>query len=168
MAKELIVSTAFPSYHRSAGYTTCFVEHVLNSLGCDEGTILDQFPDIAQFINPFFIFNNGERKNHTIRAGFCWKAGDKFRFKVWSAKPYHSKKIIFSEELEIKKVWNIHIDKKGSIWIGNKLYAKATDYEAINRLAQNDGLSLLDFLSWFRYPAPFDGQIICWKEDINY
>jgi hypothetical protein len=39
---------------------------------------------------------------------------------------------------------------------------------ALETLAQNDGLSLADFKEWFKWGTPFDGQIICWKDNIEY
>ncbi len=35
-------------------------------------------------------------------------------------------------------------------------------------IAKNDGLDIDEFMAWFKYPKPFEGQIICWNENIGY
>jgi hypothetical protein len=43
--------------------------------------------------------------------------------------------------------------------------------KVITELATNDGLSVNDFLEWFKYPKTKlidDVQIICWNENIKY
>ena len=49
---------------------------------------------------------------------------------------------------------------------GLVFYSDGLD-EKIAEVAKNDGLTVEDFKSWFKYPSPFVGQILCWK-NVNY
>lgn len=106
------------------------------------------------------------RKVHTIRAGKRWKVGDIFSARTWTGKPYKSKQESFLEPVEIKKVWDIDIYETMEVFINGKFYCNYGS-ELIVGLASNDGLDEMDFKCWFM-DLPFSGQIICWKENINY
>lgn len=175
-------STVFPSYHPRAGQPTHFVEKIWNSLPYSVeydylfktkrllgyGNV-DEMVDIYQGYGP---------KHHTIRAGHRWKVGDWFKPVIWGDNinhksgrrgPYHSKQVQFAEPLQIKKVWNFQIDR-GHFFIEDYIVAVGEDPKQgyLKRLAANDGLSVPDLLSWFKYPKAFDGQIISWSDNIEY
>lgn len=157
MSKVLTFSRVFPSYHPRKGEPTYFVEKVVKSLHWDR-----PYPPVdirADFDSDVYI--NARAKHHTIRAGHRWKAGDMFSPRVWSGKPYASKQIQFAPDIEVKKVWSFYKDEYK--WCMLEQFN-------LESIAFNDGLSVVDFLDWFTL-APgktFDGQIICWNENINY
>ena len=101
------------------------------------------------------------RKGHTIRAGGRWKPGDQFVPKIWSGRPYHSSPVAVGPPITIVNTWtfvrdadgNFFIDGKNALWI-------------LPTIAANDGLSMFDFLAWFK--RPFNGQIICYDPRIDY
>jgi hypothetical protein len=104
-------------------------------------------------------------KYHTIRAGHHFKVGDFFSPRVWSGKPYASKQIQFAPDIAVKKVWDFEI-RDYRYWLNRKWIGSTSD--KMLEIAINDGLGLDDLHSWFKYPKPFYGQIICWNENINY
>jgi hypothetical protein len=152
--KVLIVSRYFPSYHPRAGDPTLFVQKILHSL------VAPDFEPIGSIGWP--------PKFHTIRAGKNWKVGDLASLRYWTAKPYASKQHEFAQ-VEIKKIYDIHIDINGVVDINNcyewGLGSLDQSYEI---LAKNDGLSYEDFCGWFPSGKEFTGQIICWTDLIKY
>jgi len=177
MIRVLTFSRVFPSYHPRAGEPTYFVEKIWNSICWDNGIPEQQFP-IPYHIGIDFR-NTDEKKNHTIRAGHRWKAGDWFSPRVWSDKPYRSKQIAFAPDIEVKKVWNFDIrfedvDRSFNVILnGINIYYEGPHglggSDKINWIPANDGLSNTDFFDWFKWPNhEFSGQIICWNESINY
>lgn len=96
-------------------------------------------------------------KWHTIRLGHRFKEGEYFSPRVWSGKPYNSKQIVLAPDVMVKKVWSFYKDP----W---QWKIPGT----VEELSKNDGLSLVDFLDWFDSKKPFDGQIICWSDKIQY
>lgn len=178
MSKVLTFSRQFPAYHPNKGEPTYFVEKIYESIypnGFDNH--FDFFLEkLNHQLKPsefsiFFDSINTEKvilpKNHTIRSGNRWKAGDKFSPRVWSGKPYNSKMIIIAPDIEVKKVWSFEI-KEGLFFIDSNLYAYDTSTELLNKLAKNDGLSQFELMDWFKYPKDFSGQIICWNDKIEY
>ncbi len=113
-------------------------------------------------------------KGHTIRSGHRWKAGDWFKPVVWSGVPYRSKQIQFAPDMQIIKTWDFEIKSNGFARINNYgfLHTPIRDLNhnehTWNNLAANDGLSILDLWDWFKYPKPFDGQIVAWDDSVNY
>lgn len=120
-------------------------------------------------------------KLHTIRAKSVnkktgdiysrWKKGDKASLRVWSGIPYNSPQIIIAPDVELVRVGDFRIlkDAHNVNWIdiGGKYSYPAPLYlerSIIPNVAENDGLSTRDLLRWFKYPKPFEGQILCWKE----
>lgn len=165
MAKVITFSRNFPAHHPRKGEATFFIEKFCTSIDAD-----CPFPDERNDISIDF-----KPKHHTIRAGKRWEVGDWFSPRCWSGKPYKSKQIIFARETQIKKVWDIEIktaykelplDYDTDIIINHRFYH--TDDKIMKQLAENDGLSLAELLQWFQYPKPFQGQIICWNENIEY
>lgn len=154
------LSRTFPAYHPRKGEPTFFMEKFWASIGMNDDEI------ISQFIWPSDWFNQShEPKHHTIRAGHHIKVGDTISFRVWSGKPYRSKQIIIAPDIEVKNVWKIGLRIRGDF---KEFYSMDTDMTmtSINQLAINDGLHINDLFSWFN--KPFEGQIICWNDQITY
>lgn len=177
MAKVLTFSRSFPKGHPKEGHPTYFVEKILEGfniapIGVDAFQYFEQMnltideDVIGKFVRTLQFGNNTE-KHHTIRAGHRWKAGDWFSPRVWSGNPYASKQIQFAPEIRVMKVWDFEI-KQENFYINNALFAQRGFANNMIRLAENDGLAVVDFLEWFKYHKPFTGQIICWDESINY
>lgn len=169
MAKVLTFSRVFPAYHPKHGQHTYFVEKFLSSLNFAPVDFSEQLSNIVDVFGYF----NGEYapKNHTIRAGYRFKTGDYFSPRVWSGKPYNSKQIVLCLDVEVKKVWDFEITDRGYVYVsGNRIWTDLNTplIDDVKKIANNDGLSSEDLLSWFKYPKPFKGQIICWNENINY
>ncbi len=167
MAKVITFSRYFPLHHARAGEPTYFVEKIWESLNLYAETIKDERL-IGLATN--YVDNNFIPKHHTIRAGNRWKVGDKASLRVWQDKPYRSKQIEVAE-VGIKKVWHIQIIP----------YQNADDFEIlvdgklfddVFELCANDGITFEDFFSWFKLDKydteTFDGQIICWNDEVNY
>jgi hypothetical protein len=172
MSKVITFSRQFPSYHPRAGEPTYFVEQLQNSLCSMNLPIYGGKCDPPlKFLESLTKLNVG-LKHHTIRAGHRFKAGDWFSTRVWSGKPYNSKQIIIAPDIQVKKVWDFTIKKYINDWymdFGRHYVCFGyEDYSTIDTLAKNDGLARQDFLDWFQYPKPFEGQIICWNENIHY
>lgn len=164
--KVLTFSRTFPKHHARASEPTYFVQRIKQSIFGKS--------DKNEIWHP---------KHHTIRAGHRWKVGDKASLRVWEKDGGRfakgNKQIEFAE-VEIKKVWDFELEKLNKYSI---LCLSIQDYHypitshpihsgLIKKIAQNDGLELADFISWFhlgRYIIPsFAGQIICWADEVNY
>lgn len=184
--KALTFSRHFPKGHPKAGQPTLFVEKIWNSLNVtvrDQEFYWDGEEDVKRFNKhlPYALIcnflasiksrNGIGSKPHTIRAGSRFKPGDMASLRVWSDKPYRSKQIEFAQ-VEVKKVWSVEIYATEFIF-ELKVNGVALDKEGQELVANNDGLSLIDFYNWFNiHPKKkqqvFTGQIICWNESINY
>jgi len=176
--KDIKFSTAFPKDQFKKGHAkfcnpTYFVEKIWRYLidSCDDPVRKKALLDLNFFyLDPFdlelwdrAVGIDVEPKSHTIRKGHRFKAGEWFAPKVWTDKPYRSKTYQFAPAIEIKKVFDFEIINK-DIFIDGHLIGP----EQLSIVAKNDGLSVTDFLDWFQYPKPFEGQIICWNSEINY
>jgi hypothetical protein len=170
--KVITFSRTFPSYHPRKGQPTYFVEKFLNGLiqlGLDG--MDDPLPSWSNEFCESIKNDIKETKHHTIRAGKRWKVGDKFSPRVWSGKPYNSKQIIIAPDIEIKNVWNFEIkiiEVDGGFASKVFINDKRVSPDLLIEIAVNDGLLLEDFLSWFKYPKDFSGQVICWNNKISY
>lgn len=165
MAKVITFSRVFPAYHPRAGGNTYFVEQIWNGLN-EYGLPVPKNSDLPKdFMWSILPLSNFNSKVHTIRAGKRWKAGDKFSPRVWSGKPYNSKQIIIAPDIEIKKVWDIGLRIRGDF---KEFYCNDCDLigTSISEIAKNDGLTTEDLFSWFN--KPFEGQIICWSDVVQY
>jgi hypothetical protein len=170
MSRVITFSRVFPAYHPKAGQPTYFVEKLIKGLHRQGHAPFDVDCD---FCNE--MYHLSEPKWHTIRAGKRWKQGDKFSPRVWSGTPYKTKQIIIAPEIEIKKEWRFEINSECGITIisiNGKVLSESffypLDQERLEPLALNDGLSIQDLKDWFKYPKPFQGQIICWNDQIEY
>lgn len=163
MSRVIIFSTVFPSYHPRKGQPTFFEEKFWNFFRDENGMMpigfIDCFLDTHICLSSSGIIT--DVKHHTIRAGNRWKAGDLFSPRIWSGKPYRSKMIKIGPLIEIRNTWPFEIDQDGCFFINGELYAYSSSIDAINKLAQNDGLDIGDFNTWFN--KPFKGQIISWN-----
>ena len=189
MAKVITFSRQFPKGHPKAGQPTYFVEQVLNALeiymptnSADYQRLLFKlntksiaegklsYEDIVRFCSSLNVAE-ARNKLHTIRSGNRWKAGEIASPRVWTGTPYNSPQIIFAPEVMIKSTpeFMIHTDRHEKTWIdiGSSYFHHSDEHinkSIIPTVAKNDGLSLQDFLDWFKYPNTFFGQILCWKE----
>ncbi len=184
MSKVITLSRKFPSYHPRAGEFTYFVEKFhwwfFTCDWCEDASVSDMLhiinphlPEkmIDDFIDSLDTEGNyeGVEKHHTIRAGHRFKEGDSASIRTWSGKPYASKQIILAPDIVIPKISDFKISG-GAFLINEKTYEGETegDHELLETIALNDGLTKSDFLAWFKYPNPFDGQVIYWDEKIKY
>jgi len=171
--KDIKFSRVFPAYHPQAKQPTDFVEKIWKQL---LSSFDSEVHKAAILDLRFFYLDPHDRelwdvskidsmsnKSHTIRKGHRFKAGEYFAPKVWTGKPYRSKTYQFAPAIEIKKVFDFKI-KNNQVLIDDKLYATLD----LNRVAKNDGLRLCDFFDWFQFPKEFEGQIICWNDQISY
>jgi hypothetical protein len=202
MSKIITFSQRFQSKHPRKGEPTYFVEQILNQLKCDfqyqsfnywtklvqlnhekikAGKLTEK--QIEDFIIDLsFELDTNMLKLHTIRNGHRFAVGEKFTPVVWSGKPYHTPQIIFYDDIEVLKTYNIMVDisnafnseykgfyleiprKPNSGEQGLKLLSE----EEMKDVAKNDGLSISDFKSWFGFNAKktidFSGQAICWED----
>lgn len=176
MSKVRIFSRFFPKGHPKEGQQTFFVEKIYSELGVGGNYLNIPLPDVDNF-----LYNHDENyfdaKLHTIRAGKHFKDGDYFSPRVWTDKPYRSKQIKIADDIKLERVFDfkIEIDKDYiCVLIDNYPFYEensrmVTQVQALETLAKNDGLSIEDFKSWFKWgKEPFDGQILCWSKSVEY
>jgi len=165
MSRFISFSRTFSSYHPRKGEGTYFVEKIWNGLNCLDLPVPSNKDLPSDFLWDILPLSNFKPKFHTVRGGNRWKVGDKFSPRVWSGKPYNSKQIIIAPDIEIKKIWNIGLRIRGDF---KEFYCNDCDLTgtSIARIAENDWLSVNDFLNWF--DKSFEGQIICWNENVIY
>lgn len=172
MAKVRTFSRYYPKGHPKEGQATFFVEKLVKSLH-QQGFKPWDIPDDIFITEMYYLC---EPKKHTIRAGKHFKPGDIFSPRIWSGKPYASKQIIIAQDIKVKKVWDFEMIPKNFIdecvFLINR---NPLNFETFVMLCKNDGLTRLDFATWFCGSAlmstkrkPFKGQIICWSEDVEY
>ena len=104
----------------------------------------------------------GEKK-HTIRSGNRWKVGDKFSPRIWIGRPRYTTQRIIADDKTVLKIWSFTRDL-----FAPKFYLNGhpVSEQLLSEIAANDGLTVDDFKAWFN--KPFEGQIICWNESVNY
>lgn len=165
--RVITFSRYFPAYHPRKGEPTYFIEKIWAGLA-DSTDRMQGAVDMD-----FYEYYNGVPKWHTIRSGNRWKVGDYFSPRYWSGKPYASKQELITEPLQIKKIWNIKIEKKDGILFTFFINGENVKHEQMEKLSRNDGLKYEDMVHWFDvHPKMKDniieGQILCWNENINY
>lgn len=186
MSKVILFSRTFPKGHLREGEQTYFVEAFWNALRLEglsartiDGSILQysNYLDKTNQLTDKYLENLKilGPKYHTIRSGHRFKVGDKFSPRVWSGLPYRSKQLTIAPDVEVKAVFDFTINPEASLIVGVKRdSAELFNYhfhmgKATEIIANNDGLSLEDFASWFGdFKKPFTGQIICWTDKLNY
>ena len=173
MAKVITFSRIFPKGHPRCAELTHFVEQIWNGLNHLKLPVPKNTEIPNDFLWTILPLKNYGCKYHTIRGGNRWKIGDKFSPRVWSGKPRHSKQIIIAPDIEIKKLWNVVIEftpNQTHIMLPTKIHSQF-QLLSLGDVAKNDGLSFQDFEGWFnpnKEHKTFEGQIICWNENINY
>ena len=158
---RLGVSRTFPSTHQRKGEETGFVNAILKSLNCPDCTP----PDVEDYCNGY----RTKIKRHTIRNNYeLWakrmaevQAGRAvIEIYYWDGKPRHkgSKQVVFAvldkdSGCGVQRVY-FAINTLKFAFIDNfEEKQSLTDAEGIhilNKLAKNDGLSLDDFMAWFK------------------
>lgn len=180
--KVLTFSTRYPNGHPKATKDTHFVDKILLSLVDDKTISKSKCVELARLMginehHPLFYIDTIDQygptllKHHTIRAGSRFKAGDMASLRVWSDKPYRSKQIEFAQ-VEVKKVWAFSISH-GNFSIDTIQTGSFIPDSGLQKLANNDGLHVDDFWSWFmihpkKKEQQFHGQIISWSDKIEY
>lgn len=169
--KYIMCSRFFPKGHPKAGQPTFFVERILNSIHNGQMSLDNICHELKDFINDFELIANERQKYHTIRSGSRYKPGDMVSLRVWSDKPYRSKQVEFAQ-VEVKKTWEITISY-GNYSIDTIQQGSFIPNCDLEKLANNDGLHVDDFWSWFNiHPKKqgevFRGQIICWSDSVEY
>lgn len=165
MSKVITFSRTFPKGHTKAGQPTYFVEKICNSL------LMALLPIYTDDTPKEFLQSLSKKyflpKHHTIRSGKRWRKGDKFSPRVWSDKPYASKQIVIAPDIEIKRVVDIKIKESGVILMDGNWFADIRFFDnnptPLIELANNDGLTVDEMLSWFNN-LPFSGQILIWND----
>ncbi len=176
MAKVITFSRAFPAYHPRKGEPTFFREKFLHSL-LIQGKIDLKSPYVNGIELNLKAFSEGI-KNHTIREGNRFKAGEYFSPRIRGndinpkskrSGPYQSKQIIIGPDTLIEKVWDFEIrNDRGTGCMGFFINDLPISPDQLEDVAKNDGLERHDLQQWFKYPKPFKGQIICWNKEIHY
>lgn len=164
MAKVITFSKTFPSYHPKAGQETNFIQKFWASISVPLPVSVDA-KKLEEEVKKL-MFEDFKPKHHTIRAGNRFKKGDYFSPRVWSGKPYCSPQIILAKDVLITEVYDIEIFPTNEIYINKKFFGSFGS-ENFYTLANNDGLTGKDFISWFS-KLPFKGQIICWNKEVKY
>ncbi len=173
LSRVITFSRTFPSYHPKAGQSTYFVEKIWEGLGgyWSDSSKPELHDNVLNFIrrDSSIIWP----KHHTIRAGHRWKEGDWFSPRVWSGQPYNSKQIIIAPDIQVKKVWYFDAEGTDFYLSGRHEYTTDTGFD-FSELEKNDGLSPGDLFDWiclspeYKKSNKFNGQIICWNENVNY
>lgn len=152
----LTVSRVFPTTHKRRGEKTHFPDGILNVLSSTN-------PEWRKYINEQYL---SARKLHTIRSNKTGTAYNRWSKKIkeiqegkailsiryWSGKPYNSKQV---EICQLDKDSGIGVQK---IWFYQSLLRFPriqTESDSVlavkpSFLANNDGLTIEDFESWFK------------------
>jgi hypothetical protein len=183
MAKVITLSRHFPSYHPKAGQPTHFVQWVCNSLrvpfpyelygeGGIDWTIKNRNGNPPRHIESFEdLFAPPPMKHHAVRLGRRWKDGDMASLRVWSGRPYNSPQIKICEDVKLRVV-DIVLDFKSGLIYRND--GSVIHVLSAPSIAANDGLSLQDFLDWFKYREnrkkgiAVEAQILIWGDVKEY
>jgi hypothetical protein len=148
----ITLSKTFLKGHLKAGQQTNFREKLLHGIGC---------PDCnkERGISCYYCVRGAKAKIHTCRSNYeYWKKKiDRLKdvngvlsVRQWSEKPYHSPQEIIidipASEIDVQEL-TFFKDRDGSILWCPSIDGKFIPFET---LANNDGLSLADFKSWFK------------------
>lgn len=180
-------SSTYPKGHIREGQPTFFVEKIWRAYTDSIGSVFHlgdyQLEYDSVFDNEPISIMDFDPKLHTIRSGNRYKAGDIIRPCVWLLPGERFTKgnrlVQFAPDIEIKKVWDFEITKNSFgvetqwlIHVGDRSYFQGLQDSCwsteLEILAKNDGLSVEDFKSWFKWPSNFSGQIICFSDTIEY
>lgn len=182
MAKVIMVSREFPGYHPQAGQPTNFVSKIWQSLyNCDIKVPSMVHPQLWRDLKYYHSSKDFYAKGHTVRKGRRWKDGDMASLRVWGndvnpksgrSGAYHSQQVIIAPDVKVK-VFNLDIVDLGGVHcirINGEPFGQFHPLaEGCKRLANNDGLTAIEFIQWFSNPNPVgEYQIICWDHAISY
>ena len=180
MSRRISFTRTFLKGHPLEGKPTHFVEKFWKSIGFDYHDLdaqeflrsinQDRIPLVDEFWRTINLdLEVDYAKHHTIRGGDLWVPNRYFTPDIWSGKPYKAKKIRLAPDQLIHNVWNLEYD---GINILPKLNGLKAYSPTVEKIANNDGLQLVDWLDWFEQTdtpkARFKGQIICWSQNIQY
>lgn len=180
MAKVITFSQVFSKDHPRAGAKTGFPQKILSGLYVDPmapeyfdllcGLNRDNLDagkyskrDLAQWLDQVARAKPEAPKLHTIRGAGRFVPGELASLRVWFDGAYTSPQIILAPPVTLKKVTPFEA-VNGRFFINGVFYCEAYDAEKIFPLAVNDGLSIPDFLNWFKYPVPvLQKEILDWS-----
>ena len=159
--KVLTFSKEFPKTHINAGEPTNFKEKILS--GEKIHTIR------AATKKEVLTCGNYDKKEYKF-ADCRFKIGDQISMRYWTGKPYNSKQEIFCEDFEVKEIIKFRIKNNSTIGFEineNNIWLDVFNQnEFLQLLSKNDGLTLDQFKSWFKFSnnmEEFFGYIIAWK-----
>lgn len=155
--KILRFAYTFPEWHPSKKLPTGFAEKICKSAEKSAETWMGMADiDWVQFYHPEL-----KPKHHTIRKGNEYNVGD--RFIPMLTKPGMDYYPVFKPYIEVRSVYKFEM-VDGVYFLEN---SQLTDAQ-LEVIAQNDGLSISDFKAWFERDKSFQGQIICWSNNVKY
>lgn len=144
----ITVSEYFPQTHSRKGENTFFPDMILSALDRDD-LLVER------------CFQKPPKKLHTIRGNYpLWKKRfDKIEkgeaclsIRKWTGKPYRSKQ---EEIVRLTKADGIGVQSLTMTFLGWFIDDQDSDYTSKD-LAANDGLSQMDFSSWFKGEVSID------------
>lgn len=156
---SIILSERFPVTHPRAGAETDFIGefyHGRGCIGCPNHAWCDESKEGCVY--PF-------KKLHTIRANYeLWKKrieavqrGEAvINIRVWNGKPYRSNTTLIeslsaSDGVGIQKLTFLRNNLHTPCAIDGRQFSLFSDHlEKVTRLANNDGLCLVDWADWFK------------------
>lgn len=180
MAKRVVYfSRWYPAYHHRAGEKTNFIEMLWNWYFKQPDCKFSNVEKLLYELNGFNLSTKETAnflctldldlkavKSHTIRAGHRFNKWDVVVPCTWMlpggmwTKGNQMIKIL--PDIPLYNLWKFEI-KDRNIYLNDKIHTGPTEH-----IASYDGLSLVDFSGWFKWPKPFDGQIICWDKEVQY
>lgn len=169
--KVIIISRHFLQGHPKEGQPTFFVDKIFKTLRSTGFIPLDNVALMERYKEVFGepSYRHGD-KYHTVRAGENWKKGDRASLRVWSGLPYKSYQVEFARVV-LSNVWSFTFHGGCFSVNGEKYYGDTEgDFELLETIANNDGLTRHEFVDWFKLPKnkTFTGQILCWSDKIQY
>ena len=151
MFRVMTFAKTFPKYHPNAGEPTHFKTKIEMSSCFQPNSVMEGQEGEIHYV-----------KFHTIRAGHRWNVGEMFLPRQWSEMPYTSKQESLGEDMTILKIWGFMIDIESdgsfSYWIlGDRCQHRLLTYYELKIIAQNDGLTLPQFIDFFTSVPRFKG-----------
>lgn len=178
MSKVIMFSRNFQKSHPKSGEPTYFVEKIWKWYHDEySGDVRDLLLYNEKYDNLYGVdeIKNVHKFNpklHTIRYRERFDIGDWFSPRIWIGKPYVSKQMQIAPLIQVKKVFTIRVlvQDYGKLGLQAVVTIDGNPFYDIEKLAINDGLTVVDFLKWFynKKEEPFIGQVICWSDKVVY